>query len=75
MAKQKTLNSVFSHINKEEMEISVKCDFVTLNVKWELEHSMKKEVAKRLVGGSRSKLKLFSLHQKWRSLKDQHQRS
>jgi hypothetical protein len=72
MAKQKTLSSMFSHVNKEEMEISVKCDFVTLNVKWELEHSMKKEVAKRPAGGSRSKLKLFSLHQKWRSLKDQH---
>jgi hypothetical protein len=75
MGKLKTLSSMFPHVNKKEMEIRVKCDFVRLNVKWELEHSMQKEVAKRPMGGPRSKLKLSSLHQKWRSLKDQHQRS
>ncbi len=42
MAKQKTLNGMFSHINKEDMEVTIKCDFVALNVKLELEHSMKK---------------------------------
>jgi len=47
MAKQKTLNGMFSHINKEDMEMTIKCDFVALNVKLELEHSTKKEVVKR----------------------------
>ncbi len=40
------LNSMFSHINKEEMEVSIEHDFATLNAKLELECSMKKEVAK-----------------------------
>jgi hypothetical protein len=41
-AKQKMLNGMFSHINKEDMEVTIKCDFVALNAKLELEHSMKK---------------------------------
>jgi hypothetical protein len=61
-------------MNKEEMEVSIEHDFATLNAKLELECSMKKEVAKDQWGGPRSKLKLSCLHQKWRSLKDQHQR-
>jgi hypothetical protein len=58
-----SLNNMFSHINKEEMEVSIEHDFATLNVKLELECSMKKEVAKDQWGGPRSKLKLSCLHQ------------
>jgi hypothetical protein len=56
------------------MEVNWECDFATLNVKLELEHSMKKKVAKRLVAPPRNKLKLSCLHQKWKSLKDQHRK-
>jgi hypothetical protein len=69
-----SLNSMFSHINKEEMEVSIEHDFVTLNAKLELECSMKKEVANDQWGAPRSKLKLSCLYQRWRSLKDQHQK-
>jgi hypothetical protein len=34
-----SLNSMFSHVNKEEMEVSIEHDFATLNAK--LECSMK----------------------------------
>jgi hypothetical protein len=74
MAKQKMLNGMFSHINKEDMEVTVKCDFVALNVKLELEHSMKKEVVKITTGWPK-KQQLSCLRQKWKNMKmDQHQK-
>ncbi len=36
-----SLNSMFSHLTKEEMEVSIEHDFATLNAKLELECSMK----------------------------------
>jgi len=53
---------MFSHINKEEMEMSIEHDFATLNAKLELELecSMKKEVAKGQWDGPRSILKCLT---------------
>ena len=49
MARHKTLKSMFTPINKEEMEVFVERDFDTLNTRLEVEMAMKSEVVKRLV--------------------------
>ena len=50
MARQKTLQCMFSPINKEEMEVCVERDFAALSTRMELEKAMEKEVVKRRVG-------------------------
>ena len=50
MARQKTLESMFAPINKEEMEVFVECDFDTLNTKLVVKKVMESEVVKRSVG-------------------------
>jgi len=50
MARQKTLESMFALINKEEMEVCVECDFDTLNTRLEVEKAMESEVVKRSPG-------------------------
>lgn len=49
MAKPKTLSCMFPSISKEEMKESVKCDFVALKTKMELEKAMKVDVVKRSI--------------------------
>jgi hypothetical protein len=56
MARQKTLNSIFLPINKEERETCVELEFATLNSKLELERATNKEVEKRVVGRPRKEL-------------------
>jgi hypothetical protein len=56
MARQKTLNSIFLPINKEERETCVELEFATLNSKLELECAKDKEVEKRAVGRPRKEL-------------------
>ena len=50
MARQKTLESMFAPINKEEMEVLVERDFDTLNTRLEVEKAMESKVVKRSIG-------------------------
>jgi hypothetical protein len=50
MARQKTLESMFAPINKEEMKVFVEHDFDTLNTRLEVEKAMESEVVKQSVG-------------------------
>ena len=50
MARQKTLNNMFTSINKEEMQLLVEHDFDALSMKLEVEKAMKSEAVKRSVG-------------------------
>ena len=47
MAKQKLLNSLFTTLSKEEMEVNVESEFAALNSKLELEKAMKKPEAEK----------------------------
>ena len=53
MAKQRTLNTMFATISKEEMQAKVERDFATLKTKMELEKIMDVVVVKRPVGRPR----------------------
>jgi hypothetical protein len=53
MAKQRTLNTMFATIRREEMQAKVERDFATLKTKMELEKIMDVVVVKRLVGRPR----------------------
>jgi hypothetical protein len=50
LARQKTLESMFAPINKDDMEVFVECDFDTLNTMLEVEKAMESEVVKWSVG-------------------------
>lgn len=50
MARQKTLHSMFTSIDKEEMHLLVERDFEALSTKLEVEKAMKSEAVKRSVG-------------------------
>jgi hypothetical protein len=50
IGKQKTLNGMFTHINKKDMEVIIKCDFVALNVKLEFGSFHKERSCKKTNG-------------------------
>jgi hypothetical protein len=50
MTRQKTLDSMFTSINKEEMQLLVERDFDALSTKLEVEKATESEVVKRSVG-------------------------
>jgi hypothetical protein len=56
MARQKTLNSIFLPINKEERETCVELEFATLNSTLDFERAKEKEEERRLVGRPRKEL-------------------
>jgi hypothetical protein len=62
---------MFSHINKEDMEVTIKCDFVALNVKLELEHSTKKEVVKRPMGWPKKQIEVVLMAPKMEKHEDE----
>ena len=61
MARQKTLESMFASINKEEMELFVERDFDTLNTRLEVEKAMESEVVKRSVGRPKKEVEVVLL--------------
>jgi len=69
MAKQKTLQSIFTVIDKKKMEDCVEHEFVTLGKRLELEKAMEKEVVKYHVGRPRKELEVVLLTAKIEKLK------
>ena len=61
MAREKTLSSKFSIINKDEIEVCVQRDFAALNEKLEMELGICKEVMKRLVGRPKKEMEAMLL--------------